>query len=133
MPDDKKEKQRIVGRAGFCTIFFSALANRLRVRILQELAIRSLSVSELAKTLNKERTLISHNLSRLTKADLVRCKKVSNRRIYSINEVIVPQIFLLLDSIVCSQCSLRETCNQLKMRQLTQPKEIMRPACIACR
>jgi DNA-binding transcriptional ArsR family regulator len=120
-------------RIGYCTTFFSALSNPLRVRILQRLAEKPATVGTIAEGLGAERSLISHNLALLSKAELVEFTKAGNTRVYTINETIVPQIFFFLDRVVCSNCSLRDTCETLRERNLPGMPSIRRTPCRGCR
>lgn len=117
----------------YCSTFFLALANPLRIRILQQLTNNPMSVNELSVNVNAERTLVSHNLALLRKAELVELKKEGKKSIYNINERIVPQIFLFLEGIVCSNCSISRTCKTLKEITELEKPSLNRPACIACR
>jgi DNA-binding transcriptional ArsR family regulator len=121
------------GKEGYCSVFFSALANRLRIRILQELSLGPMSVNKLSERLGAERTLVSHNLAMLAKAELVRCSPAGKARIYSGNEFVVPYVFFLLERVVCAKCSLRKTCIALKKREAVPMPERVRPPCAACR
>lgn len=115
---------------GFCTMFFSALANPLRVRMLQELALSPMTVNNLAKSLGAERTLVSHNLSMLNKAQLVSFRKDGKTRIYTANDKIVPHIFHMMERMVCTDCSIRGTCMQLRKRDaMFLSGRMKRPPC----
>jgi ArsR family transcriptional regulator, zinc-responsive transcriptional repressor len=118
---------------GYCTRFFSALSNPLRVRMLQRLAEKPATVGALSEMLGSERSLVSHNLALLSKAELVEHTKAGNTRVYTINEAVVPYIFFLLDRVVCSKCSLRGTCIALKEGGLPGMPPVRRTACKACR
>lgn len=118
---------------GYCATFFSALSNPLRVRMLQRLAEKPATVGALAEKLKTERSLISHNLALLAKAELVEFTKAGNTRVYTINETIVPHIFFFLDRIVCSNCSIRSTCITLRERNLPGMPSIKRTPCKNCR
>lgn len=74
------------------------------------------SVKGLTESVGGERTLVSHNLALLTKANLISYSKVGNTRVYSANEHIAPYVFFLLDKVVCSKCPLRSTCKALRER-----------------
>ncbi|MBI5047161.1 winged helix-turn-helix transcriptional regulator [Candidatus Micrarchaeota archaeon] len=124
----------------FCTKFFAALANKQRIRVLQRLVEGPVAVKDLADQVKSERTLLSHNLALLIKADLVRVKKVGKQRVYSANMEIVPQIFAFLENLVCSSCSIRQTCEILKQdkeklmlveTKMTDTK--IREPCVNCR
>jgi DNA-binding transcriptional ArsR family regulator len=118
---------------GFCSKFFSALANRLRVRILQELSLGPMTVNQLSEKLDAERTLVSHNLAMLARADLVSFAKAGKTRVYSANEFVVPYVFFLMERVVCSRCSIRRTCLALKERELPPVPEGIKPPCAGCK
>ncbi|MBI5228455.1 winged helix-turn-helix transcriptional regulator [Candidatus Micrarchaeota archaeon] len=121
---------------GFCSGFFSALANRERVRILQELSLNHMSVNNLSEKIGMERTLVSHNLAMLAKAELVSHTKVGKSRIYKTNEHVVPYVFFLLERVVCSRCSIRKICQKLREKEIIPPlarQHNIRPPCEACR
>ncbi len=118
---------------GYCTTFFSALSNPLRVRMLQRLAEKPATVGALSDKLDTERSLISHNLALLAKAELVEYTKAGNTRVYTINELIVPHIFFFLDRVVCSNCSIRDTCTTLRERNLPGMPSIRKTPCKKCR
>ncbi len=120
-------------KMGYCTTFFAALSNPLRVRILQRLAERPATVGSLAEGLGSERSLISHNLALLSKAELVAHTKAGNTRVYNINESVVPHIFFFLDRLVCSSCSLRQTCVVLRERHPEMEANFAPPKRIPCK
>ncbi len=121
------------GKEGFCSRFFSALANRSRVKILQELAVKPMNVNELVHKMGVERTLVSHYLTMLTKAELVKHKRQGRTKIYSVNEEVVSEVFLLMDKVVCSGCSIKKTCKTLQQRNILQMTQTNRSPCEACR
>ncbi|MEW6721865.1 MAG: metalloregulator ArsR/SmtB family transcription factor [Candidatus Micrarchaeota archaeon] len=118
---------------GYCTTFFSALANRQRVRILQELCRGPMTVNQIAQTLKSERTLVSHNLALLTKADLIRYTKVGTTRVYEANEQVVPYVFFMMENLVCGKCSLRATCENLRQRKALKEAGAFSAPCDNCR
>ena len=61
-------------------------SNETRASILLLLSQASLPVCALASIINKDQTLISHNLSILRKLNIIREKKVGKYRIYSLNK-----------------------------------------------
>jgi len=62
-----------------CLGFFSALANPMRLAIMENLMGREMSVSELAAALGQEQSMVSHNLKPLERCSLVfseaRCRR----------------------------------------------------------
>lgn len=100
----------------YCMSFFSALANPIRIKILQCLTEKERNVTELVKNCGFERTLVSHNLATLLNARLISFRKSGKERIYFPNEKIVVPLFFLIENFVCSKCSFRKTCDNLKSR-----------------
>ena len=122
--------------AGHCARMFSALSNRHRMRALQLLAVKPMSVNELAEKLGDERTLVSHNLAQLAEAELVEYRNEGNSRIYKANEKVVPYIFLLMENFVCSKCSIRRTCRVLREHGalgLREASRLARKPCKYCK
>ncbi len=77
-------------------IFFTNLANPLKIDIILYLKKSEKSVTEIVKCLNVEQSKISHALSSLRKCNIVDMKKVGKQRIYSLNkDTIVPMLKLI--------------------------------------
>lgn len=74
--------------------FFKALANPLRIRILDELRAEELTVSEIRERLDVELPNVSQQLSVLRAKNLVVGRKQGNNIYYSCND---PTVFRLLD------------------------------------
>lgn len=74
--------------------FFKALANPLRIRILDELRKKELTVSEIRDRLEIELPNVSQQLSVLKSNDLVVARKQGNNIYYSCSD---PTVFRLLD------------------------------------
>jgi len=74
--------------------FFKALANPLRIRILDELRTEELTVSEIKERLDVELPNVSQQLSVLRSKNLVVGRKQGNNIYYSCSD---PTIFRLLD------------------------------------
>jgi hypothetical protein len=67
--------------------FFKALADANRLRVVGLLAHRPYSVEELATVLELRASTVSHHLSKLSSADLVRCEARGHYHLYSLNLV----------------------------------------------
>lgn len=78
----------------FKSEFFKALANPLRIRILDELRDGELTVSELRLRLGVEATNVSQQLAILRSKDLVVGRKQGSNMYYSCTD---PTIWKLLD------------------------------------
>ncbi len=92
------------------------LANELRLSILEELKKQPISVTELAKKVNAERSNVSHALEMLKKCSLVDAKKQGKQVIYSLNNspLLQPQvnknIFQIIDEHKLHNCEVCHKC-----------------------
>lgn len=78
-------------------IFFSKLANPLRMSILSSLKNKEKSVNELSNELNVEQSKLSHALQSLKVCNLVQVKKSGKNRIYNINRSTILPMLKLVD------------------------------------
>lgn len=79
-----------------CHLFFETLGTGLKISIISELKNGSLSVNELSKKLNQERSKVSHALKSLLECGFVSVKNKSRERIYSLNtDTIIPLLSLV--------------------------------------
>ncbi|MEK6823755.1 MAG: metalloregulator ArsR/SmtB family transcription factor [Nanoarchaeota archaeon] len=81
---------------GKCHLFFETLGTGLKISIISELKKGSLSVNELSKILNQERSKVSHSLKSLLECGFVSVKNKGRERIYSLNtDTIIPLLSLV--------------------------------------
>jgi len=86
-------------------IFFSKLANPLRINIVTILEKKEKSVGELVKELKVEQSKISHALSELRECNIVKVKQKGKKRIYSLSKTIIPILKLInCHSRGCNNC-----------------------------
>lgn len=77
-------------------IFFTNLANPLKIDIITTLKERQRSVTEIAKRLNVEQSKVSHALASLKCCNIVEVKQEGKQRIYFLNKrTIVPMLKLI--------------------------------------
>lgn len=76
-----------------CYLFFSTLANSTRLGILEFLRDGPKNVTEIAKALNQEQSMISHNLRPLEKCRFVFSERKKKERFYSLNKETVEPMF----------------------------------------
>jgi|SRR3989344_8898775 len=77
-------------------LFFTNLANPLKIEILLSLRKREKSVSELVKEFNIEQSKISHALASLRCCSIVKSKQNGKQRVYYLNkEIILPMLNLI--------------------------------------
>jgi DNA-binding transcriptional ArsR family regulator len=106
-----------------CYAFFKVLANPTRLAILEALRKEPKSVTEIAKTLKQEQSMISHNLEPLEKCRFVFSERKEKRRIYSLNKETAEPLFKLFDYHSQKYCPTRGTCLTEKgIRQMRKKK-----------
>ena len=85
--------------------FFSTLANKQRVHILQLLAEKGPhSVTSIAETLGLEQSSVSHSLKQLLLCHFVTVQQAGKERIYGINEDTVKPLFDQIEGHVSKYC-----------------------------
>ncbi len=88
-------------------LFFSNLANPLKVDIMTELRKRDMSVLELAKKLKIEQSKLSHALASLRCCSIVNVKQEGKKRVYKLNKETILPILEIIDeheSKFCGRC-----------------------------
>jgi len=91
-------------------VFFTNLANPLKIEIITVLKEKASSVGELYEKLNVEQSKVSHALALLKKCKIVNMEQRGKKRIYSLNkETILPMLKLIdkhsKDNCECAACS----------------------------
>jgi DNA-binding transcriptional ArsR family regulator len=88
--------------------FFETISPKIRIRILELLRKKEMSVSEIASALKEEQSKISHNLKRLTDCHLIDVKRQGKKRIYSLNKDTMLPLMKLVEKHVrkfcCKEC-----------------------------
>ena len=85
-------------------VFFSNLANPLRISIISCLKTKDQSVSQLIKELNVEQSKLSHALKNLRDCNIVNVKEKGKERIYSLNKKTILPILKLIDEHSKANC-----------------------------
>lgn len=93
-----------------CYNFFRTLANPTRLEILEILREGPKSVTEIAKALNKEQSLISHSLRPLLKCRFVFVERIGKRRIYYLNKETMEKVFKAFSYHVEKYCPNKGEC-----------------------
>ena len=91
--------------------FFKNLSNGVKTQIITSLKEKPMSVNELVKELDLEQSKISHSLANLRFCNLVICKQVGKKRIYSLNKKTILPILNIIDKHRqngCEGCKLRK-------------------------
>ncbi|HSM68613.1 MAG TPA: metalloregulator ArsR/SmtB family transcription factor [Xanthomonadales bacterium] len=82
---------------------FKALADTQRRKILAMLRQSELPAGEIAQRLGVTPATVSHHLSKLKGADLVRTRREGQLRIYTINLSVVEEALVLLTRLLSSE------------------------------
>ena len=77
--------------------FFETLANRRRLKIIDLLGIKPMSVSEIVEKSELEQSNVSHNLKRLEYCGFVVVKPNGKQRIYSLNKETIKPLMNLIE------------------------------------
>ena len=85
-------------------LFFSMFANKLKVRILEELMARPMGVTELAYSLEAERSKISHALLSMNSCSIVGVEQNGRQRCYYLNRETVLPMIKLVEKHVSKNC-----------------------------
>jgi DNA-binding transcriptional ArsR family regulator len=91
-------------------MFFSTLANRTRLAILDVLKDGTKSISEISAALNQEQTMVSSNLKQLEKCVLLISKGEGNERLYSLNKEIIEPLSSILEFHTAKHCPGQREC-----------------------
>jgi ArsR family transcriptional regulator len=98
------------GLTDVCYGFFSTLANPARLAILEQLFDRSMNVTQLAKKLEQEQSMISHNLRLLANCHFVSVQRKGKQRIYSVNKETVGSLFEIVEKHARKYCGNQTSC-----------------------
>jgi len=92
-------------------LFFETISPKIRIKILELLKNKAMSVSEIASALKEEQSKISHNLKRLSDCHLLDVRQEGKKRIYSLNkETMVPLMRLVekhVKRFCCKECGMK--------------------------
>jgi DNA-binding transcriptional ArsR family regulator len=85
-------------------VFFTNLANPLKVDIILSLREKQKNVTDLTKDLGVEQSKLSHALSSLRDCKIVKMKQQGKQRIYSLNQDTVIPMLKLIDKHASKHC-----------------------------
>lgn len=111
------------GLSKTCYMFFKVLANPTRLAILEVLREKPRNVTEIAKTLRQEQSMISHNLGPLEKCGFTFSERKEKQRLYSLNKETVEPLFKLFDYHAKKYCPTQERCLTEKGLRRMRKKE----------
>jgi DNA-binding transcriptional ArsR family regulator len=99
-------------------MFFSTLANGIRLAIIDNLKEGPKTISEISTALNQEPDIISKNLKSLERCVLVISESSKNEQIYSLNKEIIEPLSHVLEIQTTKYCpGLRECIPKEKHRE----------------
>jgi DNA-binding transcriptional ArsR family regulator len=99
-------------KCNFYNVFFTNLANPLKIDIILALKEGDKNVSELVKELKVEQSKLSHALTSLKKCNIVEVNKKGKERIYSLNKETIVPILSLIDRHARTYC--KQPCKEHK-------------------
>jgi DNA-binding transcriptional ArsR family regulator len=85
-------------------IFFSNLANPLRIEIILSLRNKSKSVNDITEELGVEQSKVSHALASLKKCRIVESRRQGKQIIYSLNKSTIEPMLKLIDKHASRNC-----------------------------
>ena len=85
-------------------VFFSNLANPLRIEIISELKNHDLNVGEIIEKLNVEQSKVSHALAVLKSCNIVNSERKGKQIIYSLNKKTIVPILDLIEQHSKNYC-----------------------------
>src|SRR3972149_7367507 len=99
-------------------LFFSALASRTRLAIIDVLKEGPKTVSEISDALKQGPDIISHNLESLEHCVLVRAESSGKKKLYSLNKEIIEPLTEILAFHTSKHCpGLKECIPPEKLRE----------------
>jgi len=90
-------------------VFFTNLANPLKIGIILSLREKARNVGEISKELKVEQSKVSHALASLKDCKIVDVKQKGKQRIYSLNKKTIVPMLNLIDKHANTYCD-RECC-----------------------
>ena len=86
-------------------IFFTNLANPLKIGIILSLRVKEKNVTELVKDLKVEQSKLSHALQSLKACNIVNVEQDGKGRVYSINKDTILPMLELIDKHASLHCN----------------------------
>ncbi len=93
-------------------LFFETLGNQTRWDIVHLLISKPYRVTDIAKKLRYEQSLVSHHLKRLETCGFVKAKTNGTERIYHLNKETIAPLLKLVDGHVNKFC--KKACTKLR-------------------
>ncbi|MBW2993564.1 metalloregulator ArsR/SmtB family transcription factor [Candidatus Woesearchaeota archaeon] len=97
--------------------FFETISNKTRMKIVEALMAKDMSVSEICRKLNEEQSKVSHNLKILKDCRFVDCKTKGKERIYSLNKKTIVPMLKLIDKHASTYCDCKKCIEVCRRRR----------------
>lgn len=99
-------------------LFFSTLASRTNLAIIDVLRKKPKNVSEISKELNQQKTVILHHIKQLEHCAVVHSEKSKAEQLYSLNKEIIEPLSEILEFYASKYCpGLKECIPPEKVKQ----------------
>ncbi|MBW2983919.1 metalloregulator ArsR/SmtB family transcription factor [Candidatus Woesearchaeota archaeon] len=86
-------------------LFFETISNKTRLKILELLQSKPMSVTEICKKLSEEQSKVSHNLKKLADCHFLEVEQKGKQRIYSLNKDTIVPLMNLVSKHVEKYCT----------------------------
>lgn len=93
-----------------CYRIFTNLANPTRIAVIEKLIDNPMSVTELAKALGQEQSMISHNIKPLIQCNILTSHREGKKHILTVNLEIVAPLFDAIESHAEKFCPVAGKC-----------------------
>ena len=97
--------------SNICYGFFSTLANPTRLAILENLSNSDMNVTQLAKTLKQEQSMISHNLKPLLHCRLIDSERKGKSIFYHLNSDTFNKLVIVVENHAQNHCAYEGHCS----------------------
>ena len=91
--------------------FFETISPKTRMRIIELLQKKPMSVTEICEKLEEEQSNVSHSLKKLVECHFLEVKREGKNRIYSLNKETIVPLMNLVEKHVTKYC-----CKECKMK-----------------
>ncbi|MFW5705228.1 MAG: ArsR/SmtB family transcription factor [Nanoarchaeota archaeon] len=97
--------------------FFEVIANKTRLKILETLSKKPLSVSQICEKLEEEQSKISHNLKKLYDCNFLEVETKGKQRIYTLNKDTISPLMELVKKHIQYHCPKNCQCGGQKCKK----------------
>jgi DNA-binding transcriptional ArsR family regulator len=98
------------GLTQICHRFFTNLSNPTRLAAIEQLMTQQMSVTELAKALGQEQSMISHNIKPLIECNILTSHREGKKHILTVNMETIAPIFDAIENHAIKFCPTGGNC-----------------------